>query len=319
MGENVKLPNSPYQDLYDEYDKKAGIAKTTPVFQQGQEQNPISPVPLTNITPVTPQQGQEQTPTPTQVSTKPKTAGGGGGGNNQTQGFYSPELEGLQHSMLTKNYLEGSPYADLFKGYMEKAFTPIDTSTLGLSPDQMQGNINTMRANILGSTRALQTQAGEQYGSRGFLPGESGRADTAIGAIGRQGATDLAGQIQNFLTEEAKRKEELGIQAEGINAQKMGVGAQLANVLQSGDLGMINAGLEALRTGGDLEKAIKDYQISKGMLGVQQGQLGLAKNQFDYSKTQDAIKLLMGLYGNEEGQQQQAWQPYWNSILNYGG
>ena len=205
----------------------------------------------------------------------------------------APELAGLKKASNVNMGGGAGNYADLFKQYMVGAAKPLENTNFGLSPEQMQGQINMMRGNMLGSNRALQQQAGEAMGGRGFLPGESGRTDTALAKIAQGGQAELAGGITNLLNEEAKRREGLGLRAEDINTQRLLAGSQYGNLLNQ-------------------------YILGKGGLGIQNRGLGLEREKFGYNKEQDALKMLLGLYQNEEGQQAERYNPYWQAQLRYG-
>jgi len=212
----------------------------------------------------------------------------------------APELAGLKKASNVNMGGGAGNYADLFKQYMVGAAKPLENTNFGLSPEQMQGQINMMRGNMLGSTRALQQQAGEAMGGKGFLPGESGRTDTALAKIAQGGQAELAGGITNFLNEEAKRREGLGLRAEDINTQRLLAGSQYGNLLNQYALGKEGLGIQ-----------------NRG-LGIQNRGLGLEREKFGYNKEQDALKMLLGLYQNEEGQQAERYNPYWQAQLKYG-
>jgi len=228
-----------------------------------------------------------------------------------TSNFYTPELEGLKHSYLNKDWFSGSPYGDLFKQYMEKASTPVDVSKIGLTPEQMQGQLNMLKANMLGTTSALQGQTTNQMAASGFVPGESGKADTALGQIAREGQTNYANSATNLLLDEAKRREAIGLQAEDINTQRLLAGSKYADLLEGGAEKYAGMGLEAGAMGTGMEQFPKS-------LAEKYSELGLEQNKFGYQKEQDALNTYLNFLANQQGQQQQAWDPYWNSVLRYG-
>ena len=278
-----------YNDLYNEY----GINKPI-VKRGGMRTGPWNPAPVGGIG-----NGGSINPAPANIpqTAPPRIVPELGPYNSpQTQTTAPgivPELAGLKKASNVNMGGGAGNYADLFKQYMVGAAKPLENTNFGLSPEQMQGQINMMRGNMLGSNRALQQQAGEAMGGRGFLPGESGRTDTALAKIAQGGQAELAGGITNLLNEEAKRREGLGLRAEDINTQRLLAGSQYGNLLNQ-------------------------YALGKAGLGIQAGGLGLERQKFGYNKEQDALKMLLGLYQNEEGQQAERYNPYWQAQLKYG-
>lgn len=60
-------------------------------------------------------------------------------------------------------------------------------------------------------------------------------------------------------------------------------------------------------------------KLSLGQFGLQEQKMGLEKEKFGYGQGMDAIQLLMALFGMGQQNQATAYNPYWQSILSYGG
>lgn len=234
------------------------------------------------------------------------------GKNPKDSGFYSPELTGLKHSYLSKDWFSGSPYADLFKGYMEKAATPIERP-LGLTPEQQQGQMNMLKANILGMTGAQQGAMTNQMAASGFVPGESGRADTALGGIAQAGQRQFSDSATQMLLDEAKRREALDLETERINTERLLGASKYGELLEQGDLGRLGLGLEAGGFGAGLEQFEKNYGLQQQGLGIQRGALGLERSKFGYTKEQDALDRILEQYDRESAAQKNRYDDYYDS------
>ena len=181
--------------------------------------------------------------------------------------FYSPELENLKKSLLAQSWFR-SPYEDLFKQQISTLQNP-------------QAQINTIRSNILGQTKAGLQEAQRLAGSRGFLAGQSGIADRAMQDIIREGQSALGQAIGNITTQN------LGL-----------INQLLPEMAQQASFGMRNA-TEALQQIGALEQFPR---------------------QFDFNKLITFLTLLQNLYRGEQQAQLARYSPYWDAMTAiYGG
>ena len=158
------------------------------------------------------------------------------------------------------------------------------TAPMTMDPAARQAMLDQATRTSQGATNIAAEQLREKMGgATGGLvaPGESGLADTALASIYRGGASDVAGIAGKLASEEAARAPEY--------AQNL---AQL--------------NLSRLLAGGQLGQGLADVDLS------QQG--------LTYQQQQDALQMLMQMYGGEQGYQQAAWSPYYSGIAGaYGG
>ena len=181
--------------------------------------------------------------------------------------FYSPELENLKKSLLAQNWFR-SPYEELFKQQISTLQNP-------------QAQINTVRADILGQTKAGLQEAQRLAGSRGFLAGQSGIADRAMQDVIRQGQSALGQAIGNITTQN------LGL-----------INQLLPEMAQQASFGMRNA-TEALQQAGAMEQF---------------------PQQFSFNKLMAFLNLLQNLYSGEQQAQLARYSPYWSALTAiYGG
>lgn len=183
--------------------------------------------------------------------------------------FLSPELENLKKSLLSKTWFK-SPYEELFKEQYQRLQTPIT-----------QPQINVVRSNIMGQTRAGIQEAQRALGARGFNAGESGLAANAISNILRQGQSAIGEALTNITTQQELANRQLTNQL----LESMG---QLASFSDR------NAA-EALQVSGALEES-----GIRNLMGL--------------------LNLLSELYGGERQAQLARYSPYWEALATiYGG
>ncbi len=247
-------------------------------------------------------------------------------GEGDTMKFYSPELEKLKHSYLTKDWFAGSPYKGMYEQLIQQLTTP-ETTKLGLTDQELQAMINQMRGNILGTSQGLINMVAQQMGGRGFRPGESGLADAALSNIAQQAQQQLAGGIQNIMLDEARRRFEQDLALRNLNLNRILAATKFADLLESGELQRLGLGLQAGQFGAGLE------QFAKELAAQQAAQAAAAQSaadrlawekerwgkEFEYGQQLDALKLLASLYGVELGQQTERYSPYWQAMIkSYG-
>lgn len=230
--------------------------------------------------------------------------------------FYTPELEKLKHSYLSQDYMKESPYAGLYKGYMEQLATP-STMTAGLTPQQLAAQTGQIRGSILGGTKALMGDMESRMRGSGMAPGESGRADTALGGVARTGQQQLSSSLTSAALENARQEKANELSLGNLNLQRMLGAGQFGNLLESSATNRMNTGLSALGAGGNLEQFEKNYGLDQQRIGQTGRSLGLQEEQFGYGKEMDAIKLLQSLYGQERGYESERYAPYWNAQGKY--
>lgn len=228
-----------------------------------------------------------------QVTTPETTAPG-------TQPFYSPELEKLKHSYLTKDYGEMPEYFGDIKGIMKRMGERTETP-VGLSDRERQSIYNLGRKQVQSATKTAMEQMTEKLSGAGFRPGESGIADAILAGIAREGTETLGKYGTDIAISEAKSRFPQAMALEQLNLQK-GLGAgSLTGLLEQIRKGKFGEGLEALKMGGGLEQFGKAF--------------GLEEGKFEYGQEMDAIQLLMQLFGGGMQQQQQRYDPYYRGIV----
>jgi len=127
------------------------------------------------------------------------TPTGSGISGTQAQSPYGRFLGGLLKPT------QASPYQSRFK---ERA---------GLLREYTQGAYETAAKGMA-----------EQMGGRGLLAGESGIADTAVGRIREAGAQELSRGYRGIAESEAQREQQMGLQTQQMNLQRLLGGGQLA-------------------------------------------------------------------------------------------
>ena len=97
--------------------------------------------------------------------------------------------------------------------------TPIN-SVVGLSPEERQRIYNQARGNFLGTTGAAANSMVNQLGGRGFVPGESGMADTAVGNVWAQGLKGYGDTMSGIATSEMKDRFNQGFAIDQLKSQQ---------------------------------------------------------------------------------------------------
>jgi len=88
--------------------------------------------------------------------------------------------------------------------YLGQTYNP--QAQVGLSPEENQRIYNQARINFTGAMRQGTEEMSGLMGNRGFVPGQSGIADAAIGKVYAGGLRDLGGVMQGIATDEAKNR-----------------------------------------------------------------------------------------------------------------
>jgi len=99
--------------------------------------------------------------------------------------------------------------------YLGKTYTP--QAQVGLSPEENQRIYNQARINFTGAMRQGTEEMSGLMGNRGFVPGQSGIADAAIGKVYAGGLRDLGGVMQGIATDEAKNRFSQAYQLDQMN------------------------------------------------------------------------------------------------------
>ena len=231
---------------------------------------------------------------------------------------YSPELEALKNQLLGYNWFQGSPYAEFFRNIMTQLATP-ETAPLGMTEAERQTMINMARMNIAAQTQAQINQILNTLGGRGFRAGESGQVDTALASIMRGGQEQLGQAITTLMLDEARRRAQQDLALRQLNLSRLTAIPEFASLLEQGDLNRIQMALRALEAAGGLEQFLKQFGLQKEQLAASQAATAAAQElrerQFQYQQEMDALKLLLGLYGQETELQQSIFNPYWRAIL----
>lgn len=131
--------------------------------------------------------------------------------------------------------------------YLGKTIAP--QTQIGLSPEERQRIYNQARLNFTGAMRQGVGEATGLMGGQGFVPGQSGRADTAIGQVYNKGLADLGTVMQGIATSEAQNRFNQGLALDQFKAaqnqwaQEFGANRQdqattdlmnLMNIMQTG-------------------------------------------------------------------------------------
>lgn len=239
---------------------------------------------------------------------------------SQNAGFYSSGLEGLKGQIYNQNWTAESPYANLFKGYMQQLATPLDLKA-GLTPEQLAAQTNQIRSNIMGGTKAMMGQMENKMGGRGFRAGDSGFADTALAGVAREGQSRLSDALTTASLENARQEKANELQLAGLNTQRLLGAGQYGGLLENSRQSGFKNLFDAIGTGGGLEQFEKNYGLQERQLGQAGANAAAAQDrwsqEFEYGKQQDALKLLMGFYGGEQGAQNDRYAPYWNASSRY--
>ena len=303
---------------YGNYDDMYEIPLNTPP-------KPKVPAPVTP--PVTPPVTQPTTPVTQPVvpvnqfaATQKPAVNKGGGAPAKQEGFYSPELEGLKHSYLSQDWNAGSPYADLFKGYMGDLATPI-AGPVGMSPEEQQAQANMLRSNIMGSTKGMMDVMSDKMGAAGFRAGESGRADSALASVARGGQQEYSTAMTNMALEEAKRREALGLQTQELNMNRMLAAGKFGDLLETGDVNRLGLGLQAGQFAGGLEQYEKALEEQRRARAAAAGASGARfdwekekyKEQFGYQQERDATEDMFKYYYGTTDDQEDAYNRYFGA------
>jgi hypothetical protein len=172
--------------------------------------------------------------------------------------------------------------------YWEQELTKPVTAEIGLSPAELQDVYNSARLQTQGSTNAAAEEMIAAMGGRGFAPGESGIADSAVGKILGEGANRLGQFSMNQAINERNKRFEENMALNSANLQRMGIGSDLASKM---------AATAASRA-------------------ASAGSLALGHEQLDYQKESQTMNDLMQYMGMMQGSQQNAWAPYWQTKSN---
>jgi len=111
------------------------------------------------------------------------------------------------------------------------------------------------------------------------------------------------------------------------------MGGATGGLVAPGESGLADTALGSIYRGGATDTATQlgalartlpqlnlERILAGGQLGGQLASTDLAQQGLTYQQQQDALNMLMALYGGEQGYQQAAWSPYYTGIVNaYGG
>lgn len=97
--------------------------------------------------------------------------------------------------------------------------TPIN-SVVGLSPEERQRIYNQARGNFLGTTGAAANSMINSLGGRGFVPGESGLADSAVGRVWSEGLKGYGDAMTGIATSEMKDRFNQGFALDQLRSQQ---------------------------------------------------------------------------------------------------
>lgn len=234
--------------------------------------------------------------------------GGGAGTNIQAGGGTNARIAGIPGTTGWQGVL-GEQGSKWLSNLMNN---PI-TADIGLSNRERQGIYNLSREQIQGSTRAAAEGAKEIMGGRGFIPGKSGIADTAIGQILSRGQQQLGGTARDIALQEARNRFNQNMAVQGLNLQRAGVGF--------GAIGNLSASA-AREKAAQLQAEAQRYAVQASQAGSQ-AQLGWQKEKFgqtfQFQQEQAATNNLFRLLGLENQSQQNRYQPYWQGLVNAYG
>jgi len=111
------------------------------------------------------------------------------------------------------------------------------------------------------------------------------------------------------------------------------MGGATGGLVAPGESGLADTALGSIYRGGATETArgLGEYartlpglnlsrMLAGGQLGGQVGDFDLSQQGLTYQQQQDALQMLMDMYGGEQGYQQAQWSPYYSGVVNaYGG
>jgi len=232
---------------------------------------------------------------------------------------YSPELEAFRKQLLQTNWFAESPYAKYLQDVMA-GIQGIKAPT-GMTEAEKALQLNQLRANILGQTKGLMRQATEQLGLRGLTGGESGLAGAALADIMRGGQQQFAEAASNLAVDEARRRFQEQLAAGQFELGKLSTLGDIANRFEQWRQSNIGLGFQAGSLAAQMEQFAQQLAEQRAQRAAQAAmagdQLAFQRERFNYEKEMDALKLLMGLYSQETGAQEAAYQPYWQAWLKY--
>jgi len=255
-----------------------------------------------------------QGPAPNAVGTVTTTGGQEPWGEAPAKqpGFYSPELEGLKHSFVGRDWDKMPEHFNKLDSFMDRLGQKTNVP-VGSSEQERAGVYNLARRQIQGATKTAMDQMGEKLGARGWKAGDSGIADAILGKIAMEGAEKLGQESSKIAMNEVNNRFSQGMQLEGLDLAKLQAGGQMGGLMEGIQSGRLGMGLESLMAGGNLEQFAKQHQQSASQFGASHG---LAQEKFGYGQEMDAINMLMG-YGQYGQQAQQArYDPYYGGLTN---
>ena len=111
------------------------------------------------------------------------------------------------------------------------------------------------------------------------------------------------------------------------------MGGATGGLVAPGESGLADTALGSIYRGGatdtatqlgEMARTLPNLNLSRmlagGQLGGQVGNFDLSQQGLTYQQQQDALQMLMQMYGGEQGYQQAAWSPYYSGInAAYGG
>jgi hypothetical protein len=111
------------------------------------------------------------------------------------------------------------------------------------------------------------------------------------------------------------------------------MGGATGGLVAPGESGLADTALGSIYRGGatdtatqlgEMARTLPGLNLSRmlagGQLGGQLGDFDLSQQGLTYQQQQDALNMLMQMYGGEQGYQQAAWSPYYQGITSaYGG
>jgi len=111
------------------------------------------------------------------------------------------------------------------------------------------------------------------------------------------------------------------------------MGGSTGGLVAPGESGLADTALGSIYRGGatdtanqlgEMARSLPQLNLQRllagGQLGGELGNFDLSQQGLTYQQQQDALQMLMQMYGGEQGYQQAAWSPYYQGINNaYGG
>jgi hypothetical protein len=111
------------------------------------------------------------------------------------------------------------------------------------------------------------------------------------------------------------------------------MGTNTGGLVAPGESGIADTALGSIYRGGasdtatqlgELSRTLPQLNLQRLLAGGQLGQgladVDLSQQGLTYQQQQDALQMLMQMYGGEQGYQQAAWSPYYQGITStYGG